>query len=88
MTTSSVFTNSHLTKISPLDFRYTITQIKEEAKGLIDQGCLTRKHPIYTLCEFIPARLWNEVELELERNGFLLRDHLIDLVSQETWESD
>jgi hypothetical protein len=67
---------------------YTIELIKEEARALVRKGVLGRQQPIYTICQFIPAREWDWVELELERNGFLLRDHIIDLLQPERWDED
>jgi hypothetical protein len=44
--------------------------------------------PIYTLCQYIPAREWVWVECELEKCDYLLRDRIGDLLSKETWEND
>ena len=68
--------------------RYTIEVIKEEAAQLVRQKRLHRQQPIYTLCQYIPAREWPEVECELERHDFLLRDSIIDLLSKEEWRTD
>jgi uncharacterized protein YqgQ len=68
--------------------RYTIEVIKEEARQLVEKGIISRKQPIYTLCQYIPAREWVCVECELERCDYLLRDRIGDLLSKETWESD
>ncbi|MBP0001209.1 MAG: DUF4327 family protein [Cyanobacteria bacterium SID2] len=67
---------------------YSLEIIVEEARELVGRGVLSRHQPIYTLCQYIPAREWEAVELELERHDFLLRDRLIDLLSRETWEND
>jgi Domain of unknown function (DUF4327) len=67
---------------------YTIAILEEEAMSLVKQGLVGRHQPIYTLCRYIPAREWVEVELELERHEFLLRDRIIDLLSRETWKED
>jgi hypothetical protein len=67
---------------------YSIDGIKEEAYSLVRQGIISRQQPIYTLCKFIPAREWPWVECELERNDFLLRDPIIDLLAQEEWQED
>ncbi len=67
---------------------YSIEIIKHEAHQLVYQGSLHRQQPIYTLCKYIPPREWPMVECELERNGYLLRDHIIDLLAQESWEED
>jgi hypothetical protein len=68
--------------------RYTIDVIQEEARQLVDKGIISRKQPIYTLCQYIPAREWVSVECELERCDYLLRDRIGDLLSKETWEND
>lgn len=67
---------------------YSIDIIKGEARELVQQGVLGRQQPIYTMCQFIPAREWDLVESVLERHGYLLRDHLIDLLQPESWTSD
>lgn len=68
--------------------RYTIDVIQQEARQLVDKGIISRKQPIYTLCQYIPAREWVCVECELERYDYLLRDRIGDLLSKETWEND
>jgi uncharacterized protein YqgQ len=68
--------------------RYTIEMIREEARQLVEQGVISRKQPIYTLCQYIPAREWVCVECELEKCDYLLRDRIGDLLSKETWEND
>ncbi|MGQ4650065.1 DUF4327 family protein [Lyngbya aestuarii] len=68
--------------------RYSINMIKDEALRLVKQGFLSRRQPIYTLCQYIPVREWATVELELEENEFLLRDPIIDLLGHEHWEED
>lgn len=68
--------------------RYTIEVIREEARQLVEKGIISRKQPIYTLCQYIPAREWVCVECELEQCGYLLRDRIGDLLSHESWEND
>lgn len=79
----SVATISHNYSIN-----YSIDAIKDEARHLIEKGTVSRQQPIYTLCEYIPAREWVCVEYELERCEYLLRDSIGDLVAYETWEND
>jgi uncharacterized protein YqgQ len=67
---------------------YSIDFIKDEARQLVQKGVLGRQQPIYTLCQFIPAREWELMEWELEKNGYLLRDHVIDLLQPESWNED
>jgi len=71
-----------------LQLNYSINVLKDEVRQLIKKGLLTRQQPIYTICNFIPAKEWQKVELELELNGYLLRDHLIDLIQPEKWENN
>lgn len=67
---------------------YSIDILQEEARQLVKKGLVSRRQPIYTLCQFIPAREWPYIELELERNEFLLRDCIGDLLGREGWEED
>ncbi len=67
---------------------YSIDAIKDEARQLVNKGLVMRHQPIYTLCQYIPAREWLWVECELENNDFLLRDRIIDLLGREDWEED
>ncbi|MGL5032545.1 MAG: DUF4327 family protein [Microcystaceae cyanobacterium] len=68
--------------------RYSIQAIRDEALQLVQKGLLHRQQPIYTLCQYIPAREWPAVECELERHDYLLRDRLIDLFAKEVWLTD
>ena len=68
--------------------KYDIEVIKDEARQLVDKGLVNRQQPIYALCKYIPGREWVCVELELEKNDFLLRDRIIDLLGREDWEED
>jgi len=62
--------------------------IRDEARQLVQQGMVSRQQPIYTLCQYIPAREWVLVEAELETSGFLLRDRVGDLMGREDWDND
>ncbi|PMB07066.1 DUF4327 domain-containing protein [Fischerella thermalis CCMEE 5282] len=68
--------------------KYDIEVIKEEARELVKKGLIRRDEPIYALCRYIPGRDWVCVELELEKNEFLLRDKIIDLLGREDWNED
>lgn len=72
----------------PFQLKYSISDIREETRQLVCKGLLHRQQPIYTLCQYIPAREWPAVECELERHDYLLRDHLIDLLAKEVWLTD
>ncbi|MBK1986253.1 DUF4327 family protein [Sphaerospermopsis aphanizomenoides BCCUSP55] len=68
--------------------KYDIEVIKEEASQLARKGLVNRQQPIYTLCKFIPDREWADFEHELEKNEYLLRDRIIDLLGSEIWTED
>lgn len=68
--------------------QYSLSVIQEEARHLVCKGVLNRQQPIYTLCQFIPAREWGWVEAELERADILLRDRISDLLGREEWSED
>jgi uncharacterized circularly permuted ATP-grasp superfamily protein len=68
--------------------KYSIEIICSEARGLVQSGTLHRQQPIYSLCQFIPAREWVWIENQLAQHDFLLRDRLADLVGREDWEND
>lgn len=68
--------------------QYTLDVIQEEARRLVHKGVVSRQQPIYTLCQYIPAREWAWVECELEKNNYLLRDRIADLMGNEEWQND
>ena len=67
---------------------YSLSFIKDEVQELLRQGLISRHQSIYTLRWYIPNRDWDEIELELERNNFLSRDRIIDLIDKEEWRED
>lgn len=67
---------------------FSIEMLKDEVRHLVESGQVDCGQPIYVLCQFIPAREWVDVECELERNGFLLRDHIADLNPSQCWVND
>ncbi len=67
---------------------YSIDEIRQEARQLVERGIIDRQQPICILCEFIPPREWICAECELERNDYLLRDRICDLLCQEKWQED
>ena len=73
---------------APSTTRYSIAAIREEAIDLIQVDAIALDQPIRVLFEYFPARQWNEIECELERHDYLLRDRIIDLVGKIAWESD
>ena len=68
--------------------RYSIDEIKEEARQLVRQGRVDRQQRIYTLYQYLPPGEWHCIEGELERNDFLLRDRVIDLLGTQEWKED
>lgn len=67
---------------------YSLNVIQDEARELVQKGVISRQQPIYSLCQFIPAREWVCVECELEKCDFLLRDRIVDLIGNEEWDND
>lgn len=67
---------------------YSLDVIREEARQLVQKGVVSRQQPIYTLCQYIPAREWVCIECELEKCDFLLRDRIADLMGHEEWDND
>ncbi|MBD1917475.1 MULTISPECIES: DUF4327 family protein [Cyanophyceae] len=80
MTTTAA--NSTLTR------RYTLDDLRDEAKQLVERGTLDRCQPICALCGYIAAREWPLIEAELESNDYGLRDRIGDLIPHETWSND
>lgn len=80
MTTTA--SNSTLTR------HYTLDDIRDEAKQLVDCGTLDRCQPICALCGYIAAREWPFIEAELENHDYGLRDRIGDLIPHETWSND
>jgi Domain of unknown function (DUF4327) len=74
--------------VSSTPVQYTLDVIQEEARQLVQKGVISRQQPIYTLCQYIPAREWAWVECELEKNSYLLRDRIGDLLGREEWYND
>ena len=75
-----------VTSSHPQEMIFSLELIRSTAIELVRQQRLDRQQPIYTLCQFIPAKQWFAVERELELHDFLLRDHIIDLMSHEAWD--
>lgn len=67
---------------------YSIDEIKDEVRHLVEIGKINIHQPIQVLCKFIPPRVWLCVECELERNDYLLGDHICDLLAHDEWSAD
>ncbi|NJO72599.1 MAG: DUF4327 family protein [Leptolyngbyaceae cyanobacterium RM1_406_9] len=68
--------------------RYSLDAIRDEACELVHRGDIDSKQPIYILCRYFPMSEWEAIECELERNDFLLRDQILDLIGCEDWCED
>jgi hypothetical protein len=67
---------------------YSLEVIRHEVLPLVQKGIISRRQPIYALCEYIPARDWAYFERELEKQEFLLRDPIGDLLGRKCWDND
>ena len=61
---------------------YSIDEIKNEARQLVKCGAVDDQQPIWVLCEFIAPGECVEVEEEIEKNHYLLREHIADLITK------
>ena len=68
--------------------RYSIQDLQDEARALVSRGSIGRKTQIYALSRYFGNDDWKSVELELESNGYLLRDSICDLLGKESWLND
>jgi Domain of unknown function (DUF4327) len=68
--------------------RYSISALREEAISLLEIGVIALDQPLRILFEYLPAKEWNRIECELEQYDYLLRDRIIDLVGEISWDSD
>lgn len=68
--------------------RYSISAIREEAINLLEVGAITIDQPLRVLFEYLPVNEWSTIESELERYDYFLRDRIIDLVGEISWEND
>ncbi|MFZ4676359.1 MAG: DUF4327 family protein [Nodosilinea sp.] len=67
---------------------YTIDEIRDEAKHLVECGTLDRCQPICALCGYVASREWPFIEAELEEYDYFVRDRIGDLIAAETWSND
>ena len=67
---------------------YSLDTIKDEVQELLRKELISRHQSIDTLRSYIHHRDWDEVESELERNDFLARDRITDLIGKEEWRED
>lgn len=72
--------------LSPVE--YSLEVIKHEVLHLVQKGIISRRQPMYVLCEYIPARDWIAFERELAKHEYNLRDRIGDLLGCERWEND
>ncbi len=76
------------TLISTTALNYNFDSIVDEVKALLDKGSVNLSQPIYVLANYIPAREWFAVEMELEEKGYLLRDKIRDILATQRWDND
>lgn len=74
--------------LSLTSFNYSIDNIKDETKALVENGSISRRQPIYCLAKYIPAREWLTFVRALELGDFLMRDRIVDLIGSENWDND
>lgn len=67
---------------------YSIDDLQNEVRSLVDRGLIGRQHYIYELIKHFSDQEWPNVERVLEDNDYLLRDRVIDLLGKEAWLSD
>ena len=73
---------------NPLKRDYTFNIIVEEVNALLEKGVINRFQPLYSLANYIPAREWLAVEIELEEKGYLLRHPIKEILTKQTWDND
>ena len=68
--------------------QYSIEDIRADARYLVERGLLSPQQPIYMLLLHLPKRDHSSFEQALERNEYLLRDRIIDLLPKRRWQND
>lgn len=74
--------------LAPISVLYSLETLRDEVRHLVERGFIRRSQSLYVLCEFLPAREWLEVERQLERADYLLRDRVEDLIGEPQWSND
>jgi hypothetical protein len=69
-------------------YNFSLDEIKDEARHLVETGKIDPHQSICVLCDFIPPKEWICAECELERNDYLLRDRICDLLAKDEWSED
>jgi Domain of unknown function (DUF4327) len=72
----------------PVIERYCITDFKDEVRALVARGSIDRQQRIYELKKYFDDRQWQDVERILDTYDYVLRGHVIDLISEESWLND
>lgn len=67
---------------------YNFDMIVDEVRALLDNGTVTPLQPLYILANYIPAREWLAVEMELEEQGYLLRNRIGEILAKQKWDND
>ncbi len=76
------------TILSRPNVRFSIETLKEEINCLLEKRIVDRRQSLYVLLEHLPAKKWLDIECELERCDYLLRDRIGDLVGDPQWHDD
>jgi Domain of unknown function (DUF4327) len=67
---------------------YAIADIQDEVRALVDRGLVGRQQRIYELKKYFGDRKWQNIEQLLDRNDYVLRGHIVDLIGKESWMND
>ncbi len=70
------------------DTQYSMTDIQDEARALVERGLVSKQARIYELKRFFSDHKWHTIERLLDMNDYVLRGHVIDLVGKESWIND
>lgn len=72
----------------PVIERYCITDFQDEVRALVARGLVDRQQRIYELKKYFGDYQWQDVERLLDTYDYVLRGHVIDLISKESWLND
>jgi hypothetical protein len=73
---------------SIVDIQYSMTDIQDEVRALVERGLVGKQARIYELKKFFSDRKWQTIERLLDMHDYVLRGHIIDLVGKESWIND
>lgn len=58
--------------------KYSLQEIRNEVRHLVDLHSLDRQQALYSLSQFFSAGEWNLVECELETRGYCLMTNTVE----------